>query len=126
MSATATPTDPYTVMSDIQRDAALLARKSQDHGEVIVKLSEVAGRWDRAIQTELVRIFHEFNGKPPAEDIRKAMAHDKVINGDPELWAEYTSLTAREHALRQFCNRRQSVLSANQSLLSALRAEARA
>jgi hypothetical protein len=126
VTATAAPTDPYTVMGAIDADARSLDHASARLGRVIKELVDTEARYDTAFQSELVRIHHaakQEGTRPPAEDIRKALAARSV---DSTLYGRYLALQAEVEALKQFVRSREAILSARQSLLSALRAEARA
>jgi hypothetical protein len=126
MSPAAVPTDPGTVMSQIDADARSLDAASSRLGARIKELVDTEAEYDRSVQSELVRIHHAAKGageRPPAEDIRKALAAQSV---DSALYGRYLALQAEVDALKQYVKSRESILSARQSLLSALRAEARA
>jgi hypothetical protein len=125
MSASVVPTDPVSVMAAIDGDARALDAASARLGRAIKEFAEAQRAYDSAVQGELVRIYNaakEEGGRPPAEDVRKAQAHQRV---DQDVYARFLSLQAQVDALKQYCRSRESILSARQSLLSALRAEAR-
>lgn len=84
-------------------------------------------RFDIAVKDELASIYNdaiqaEPPRRPPAEDIREAMAHRAVQTKQPRLWAEYHTTKARIDALRSWISNQKSAISANQSVLRGERA----
>lgn len=76
-------------------------------------------RFDIALREELSRIYeqHVEQGKrPPAEDIRQAIADKAVQTKDPSLWAEFHSQKAEIEGLRLWLSNEKAAISANQSL----------
>lgn len=76
-------------------------------------------RYEVAIDEELVRIFEESVTKgqrPPAEDVRGALARSAVRSKHPTLWADYNHVETRIHALRLWLSNQKAVISGYQSL----------
>lgn len=78
-------------------------------------------RYEVAISEAVTDIHESYvtdptKGRPPAEDIRKAMAMKRVRTGDPQLWADYNATETRIEALKLFISIEKAVISAYQSL----------
>lgn len=89
-----------------------------------VKELGIGLRFDIAIKDELAFIYEnaiENGHRPPAEDIREAMAHRAVQTKQPALWAEYHNTKARIDALRSWISNQKSAIGAAQSILKAER-----
>ena len=72
-----------------------------------------------AVDEEVVTIFElalSEDRKPPAQDVRAAMAERAVRVKRPELWAEYHAADARINALKLWISNLKAVISANQSI----------
>lgn len=82
----------------------------------------VGTRYDIAIEDALVEIYGEAEGRPPAEDVRTAMAKARVRAKHPELDADYRRLTTEIKAARIWISNQKAVLSAKQSVLNGARA----
>jgi hypothetical protein len=83
--------------------------------------------FDIAIKDEIATIYSDAiqadpPRRPPAEDIREAMAHRAVQTKKPELWASYHTTKARIDALKTWISNQKSAISANQSILRGERA----
>lgn len=111
----------------IQAAATELSKMSQAFHEAKVdpesgEIGElgIGLRFDIAVKDELATIYEshiEEGRRPPAEDIREAMAHRAVQTKRPDLWASYHSTKARIDALRSWIANQKSATSANQSIL---------
>ncbi len=76
-------------------------------------------RFEVAIQEELTAIYDralDAGQKPPAEDIRSALAEKAVRTQQPELWTEYHHQRTRIEALRSWLSNQKAVISGYQSL----------
>jgi hypothetical protein len=77
-------------------------------------------QFDCAVRDELAVIYTdaiENDRRPPAEDIRAAMAQRAVQAKRPDLWAEYHGKKARIEALKSWITNQRAAISANQSIL---------
>ena len=84
-----------------------------------VKKLGVGLRFDSAIREELAGIYERAiaNGeRPPAEDIRQAMADKAVQTKHPDLWAEFHNTKARIESLKSWLTNQRAAISADQSL----------
>lgn len=77
--------------------------------------------YDIAIEDELAAIYEGSNGKPPAEDIRRAMAKARVRSKSPDLDANYRRLSTEIKATQIWITNQKVVLSAKQSVLNGVR-----
>jgi len=81
-------------------------------------------RFDIARKEELAFIYEnaiENDRRPPAEDIRAAMAERAVRAKQPALWAEYHNTHTRISALKSWIGNQKSAISAGQTVLKAER-----
>lgn len=88
-----------------------------DNGELVMG---VGLQFDIAVKEELAVIYTtalENDRRPPAEDIRAAMAERAVRTKKPDLWMGYHHTKARIDALKGWISNQKSSISANQSLL---------
>lgn len=89
-----------------------------DNGEV--KDLGIGLQFDVAVKDELAAIYEqaiEESRRPPAEDLREAMAHRAVQTKKPSLWASYHTTKARIDALKLWISNQKASISANQSIL---------
>ena len=76
-------------------------------------------RFEIAVKNELARIYEEAiaeGKKPPAEDIRGALAERAVRTKNPELWTEFHAQRTRIEALKLWLSNQRAVISGYQSL----------
>lgn len=108
----------------VQKAATRLMRLTQSfhearEGEGGVELG-TALAFDIAVKDELASIYNDAiqaDRRPPAEDIREAMAHRAVQAKQPELWARYHAEKAEISALQSWISNQKAAISANQSIL---------
>jgi NADPH-dependent ferric siderophore reductase len=89
----------------------------QETGEVI---QGVESKWQDAHDAEIIAIESEAIAnavRPPAADIRQALARQKARDKNPTLYADYLRLTAEVEALQRWIATNKSVVSALQSVL---------
>ena len=87
-------------------------------------LSGVGLRFETKLKEELASIYQDAIAKgtrPPAEDIREALAYKAVETKHASLFAEYHSKKGRIDALRMWIANQKAAIGANQSLLRAER-----
>lgn len=76
-------------------------------------------RYEIAVQEALAGIYAraiEEGRKPPAEDIRAALAIREVRTKDQQLWADYQAQKTRIEALKLWLSNQRQVISGYQSL----------
>lgn len=76
-------------------------------------------RYEVALDEELVRIYEDAvrEGKrPPAEDVRGALARSAVRAKHPQLYADYEAQKTRIEALKLWLSNQRQVISGYQSL----------
>lgn len=110
----------------LHASAAELSKLSQEFHEAHVSaegevINGVGLQYDIAIKEELVTIYEDALSsdpprRPPAEDVRRAMAERAVRVKNPALWAEYQHKNARIEALRSWITNLKATISANQTL----------
>lgn len=89
----------------------------QETGEVI---QGVDSKWQDAYDAEIIAIESEAIAnavRPPAADIRQALARQRARDKSPTLYADYLRLTAEVEALQRWIATNKSVVSALQSVL---------
>jgi hypothetical protein len=89
----------------------------QETGEVI---QGVDSKWQDAYDAEIIAIESEAIAnavRPPAADIRQALARQRARDKNPTLYADYLRLTAEVEALQRWIATNKSVVSALQSVL---------
>jgi hypothetical protein len=81
-------------------------------------------RYEIALDEELVRIYEDAmaDGKrPPAEDVRGALARSAVRQKSPQLYADFKAQETRITALKLWLSNQRQVISGYQSLRNAER-----
>lgn len=76
--------------------------------------------FDVALKEAITDIYTEAieqNRRPPAEDIRAAMAFKRIRRNQPKLWIDYHGRKARIEALKMWISNQKAAISANQSVL---------
>lgn len=115
----------------VQKASTRLMRLSQSFHEagVVEATGEIAMgtgvRFETALRNELAFIYAdaiENERRPPAEDIREAMAYRAVQVKRPDLWARYHAEKAEIDALTVWVRNQRDAISANQSILRGERA----
>lgn len=111
----------------VQAAATELSKLTQDffHADLDPETGDVKElgiglRFDIAVKDELAFIYKdaiENERRPPAEDIREALAHRAVQTKQPALWAEFYNTKARIDALRSWISNTKAAIGAAQSIL---------
>jgi len=113
---------PGRVLEDIQRVCDELIQAGEDYTRDRVHLAGAELVYEQRFAQELLKVYNQgkVEGKIPAEDVRKAMAHALVPG---EIWSEFLTTKAKVEAKKIWIGTRQAVLSALQSELQQLRVE---
>lgn len=80
----------------------------------------VGPRYDTAVDNALIEIYEDAlarGQRPPAEDIRNALAVRRVRRDEPELVAEHMRLDAEIKAMKSWLSNRKSAINGKQSVL---------
>lgn len=109
----------------VQKASTRLMRLSQGFHEAKVGndgqiVMGTGVQFEMALRDELAFIYEdaiENSRRPPAEDIREAMAHRAVQTKKPELWATYHAEKSEIDALKVWISNQKSVISACQTLV---------
>lgn len=109
----------------VQAAATELSKLSQEfHDAYVDEQGElhmgVGLQFEIAVKEELAAIYTlalENERRPPAEDIRAAMAERSVRTKKADLWTAYYHTKARIDSLQSWISNQRSTISANQSLL---------
>lgn len=110
--------------SGLQSASTKLSRLISEFGEASVdengEIKEGIGlRYKVAIKDELAYLYTTALGegrKPPAEDIRGALAERAVRSKQPQLYADYHAQKAQIEALKLWISSQKQVISGYQSL----------
>lgn len=112
----------------VQKGSTELSQLITRFGEARMEDGEVISgtklRFEVALDEELVRIYEDAlsQGKrPPAEDVRGALARSAVRLKHPQLYAEYEAQKTRIAALKLWLSNQRQVISGYQSLRHAER-----
>lgn len=77
-------------------------------------------RYEVAVESKLIEIYDEAiqnDRRPPAEDVRKAMANRAVRTEQPDLYSDWQRLSTEIKALQVWISARKTSISARQSVL---------
>jgi hypothetical protein len=109
--------DPGIVMQEVEDGAGRLEAAADAMYESTLRYEKAEAAYERATQTEIVRVYHDSKKRgerPPAEDLRKALAHAAIEPGIYEEFlaakAELAARTSRYRALAASVSARQSLL----------------
>lgn len=113
---------PSEVLGDIERTNNDLIVSGDNFGIKRRELAKYQLIYEQSLYKEQIKIYNKGKeeGKIPAEDMRKAMAHLAI---DPEVWKRYLVSLAEVESLKKFIDTRQSVLTGLQSELQQMRVE---
>ena len=105
---------------------ATLTKTYENHvnGDGEVHLG-VGAQYEIAFEGELVAVYEEAEAKgkrPPAEDVRSALARQRLRAKDGPLIAEHDRVTTEMKALQRWISDNKQVISAKQSVVNGLRA----
>jgi hypothetical protein len=116
-----TEISPWELMRQIDEMARSLDSASHSIAEAIIDRGHKETAYRMSFERELIKIKDEYAGqRPPAEDLRRAMAHQRI---DKKTYAEYLEADARVAALEAGGRMKRAAVSALQSLLATLRDE---
>ena len=128
--------DGAEIMRDLDDAARGVMAASTELSRLITKFGEasvdddgqlvqgVKLQYDVAIGEELAQLYQqamEEGRRPPAEDLRAALAEKAVRVKSPQLWADYHATKSRIEALRLWLSNQRQVISGYQSLRHAER-----
>lgn len=121
--------DPGTLMAKIEDSAAEIDEAGKLLAAAIHRASEAEIEYEQAKQEELIRLHGEYRlggkrekEKPPAADLRAAMAHQRI---DSAVYGNYLLTKATTEALKARLKSLEASTSARQSLLATMRDELR-
>jgi hypothetical protein len=111
--------DVGVVMAEVEEGAGRLEKAADVMDAATRRYEQAENAYSRAVEVELVRIHHEAKQageRPPAEDLRRALAHAAIEDGIYEEYlaakAELAARTSRYRALSASVSARQSLLKA--------------
>lgn len=119
---TATNFNPGQLIADVEEGAARLEDAAEKLHDATERFETAEADYERAMQTQLIVIYHqakETGERLPAEDIRRALAH-QAINSN--TYGNYLEAKAEKEALAVKYRALSAAVSARQSLLKALSA----
>jgi hypothetical protein len=120
---TSTDLSPIVVMEAINHDCRLLDRLGRELADAIRDQATVERDYELAIERVKLELFDEYKSRKerlPAEDMRRALAHQRV---NPDLYGRFLMARANANALKAHARTVEAALSGRQTLLGVLRAE---
>lgn len=115
--------DALELMSQIDEGCTRLDRIGRELADAIQAFATTEREYVIAMEQAKLEILHNSRAKrerPPAEDLRDALAHQQI---DPVLYGRWLTGRAEINALRAHARAVEHSLSGRQSLLAAMRAE---
>ena len=113
---------PGPIMAEIVESARILDECGLELRAAIEDEADARLQYDRKVEAAKIEVYHKskkVGERPPAEDIRTALAH-----GMAEVeYARHLSAKARVEGLKAYQTSVRASTSARQTLLSALKAE---
>ncbi len=113
-------------MEAISDDAGSLDAASKALYAAITRRAEATNAYQGAMEAALIEIRDEFAAKGerlPAEDLRTALAHQRI---ERKVYADYLTAQAQVEAMKARTRAISDAMSGRQSLLAALRDELKA
>lgn len=117
---------PYEIMDAIHVGCVDLDTIGRELAIAIEEQALCQAEYEQGIEIAKLQIFHEYRERKerlPAEDLRTALAHARVGR---EAYGSWLTARAKSDALRAKARCVENALSGRQSLLAALKAEAKA
>lgn len=111
--------DGAQILADLDKATVGVQKASTELSKLITEYGDIKLSWDVAVEKELIRIYEEAierGAKPPAEDIRSALALRAAREKHPELHIDYEAKTNRITALKLWISSQKQVISGYQSL----------
>lgn len=112
--------EPGALMNAVEDGASRLEAASDALYAAVKEAGEAERAYEQAFEQELLRIYHDSrrNGeRMPAEDVRKALAHENVDDG---VYAAHLMAKAELAAQEKLFRGIEKAVSARQSVLRAL------
>ena len=112
--------DPTSLTADVEKGAASLEKAADSYSKAVLRAERAENAYEREFQKKLLVVYHkakESGERTPAEDLRRAMAHELI---DSEVYAEHLESKALKEAMAVKFRALQSAVSARQSLLKVL------
>jgi hypothetical protein len=112
--------DVGAVMGAVEEGAARLEAAGDELYKATLRHEDAHNAYERAVEAELVRIHHEAKKageRPPAEDLRRALAHQAI---DDTTYQHYLATRAEVAAKDKLYRALAAAVSARQSLLKGL------
>lgn len=109
--------DPLAIMKAVDEGAAKLEKAADTIANAVRDAAECEAAYDEAMEKELIRLYDSAKRageRLPAEDVRTALAHEKVEAG---VWAGHLMAKANLAALDKQMKGLSAAVSARQSLL---------
>src|SRR5690554_5448114 len=107
-------------MVAVDNGAKALEDEAGAYHASVLRYERAEAQYNKALHTQVIKIVHKYKqagDKLPAEDVRRALAHESI---DPEVYAEYLEAKAQKEATAVRYRALEKALSARQSLLRAL------
>jgi hypothetical protein len=112
--------DPLQVMGEVEEGAGALEKASASMYRATLAFEQAEARLERELQKEIVRIYNDSKRageRPPAEDLRRALALDALERREPGLYQNFLATKARLAARTSRYRGLAASVSARQSLL---------
>lgn len=112
--------DPGEILREVDEGGDAIDQAASEHAEALTAEAYAEAAYDREFESQVLTIYHEAkrNGERlPAEDVRKAIAHDQM---DDELYANHLMTKAQAAATEKTLRAVLARVSAKQSVLRAL------
>lgn len=113
--------NPGQIFEEVEQGAQRLEKAADAYYEAVREYEEAENDFERELTKQIIAIVHESKQagekRPPAEDIRKAMALERIPQ---EVYTRYLTAKANREALKVRYDALKAAVSARQSLLKAL------
>jgi hypothetical protein len=112
--------DPGQLMAAVDDGATRLEKAAGAYHDAVLEHERAEALYERDFQKKLLVVYHrakDSGERMPAEDIRRAMAHELV---DAEVYADFLEAKAKREALAVRYRALAASVSARQSLLKSL------
>lgn len=116
-----------SLMNALTDSAKALDAASADLASAINDAAEAEQAYQVKIEEYLLKIYDEYKGegRPPAEDLRRAMAHSRMKGpGEKKLYGDHLMAKARVAGIKAYMDGLKAATSARQSMLKQIQVEA--
>lgn len=114
---------PAEVMATLDQLAREVEQRSSQLAQVERELGPIEDAYDDFVEAFVAGMFEESDKRLPGEDVRTALAHQRMRVENPTLLGRYRELSRSRKRLEKRIGSLKAAVDAQRSILSALKVE---